>query len=127
MTHKILIVDDETDIVEVVKKRLASAGYTVFTAHDGKDGLRKIEREQPDLVILDVMMPELNGSTLCGILKYDERFKDIPIIMLSVMARGLDKEIGDKVRADAYLTKPFENKELLEIVSRLLKKKKAEH
>ena len=116
----ILIVDDEKDIVEVVKKRIEFAGYNVKCAYDGKEALFMIEQEAPDLIVLDIMMPELNGSTLCGMLKFDGRFKDIPIVILSVMSRDLDKMIGEEVKADAYLTKPFEAKELIDVIKKLL-------
>ncbi len=120
MAKKILIVDDERDIVEIVRMRLVSHGYDVVSAYDGREGLARVRETQPDLIILDVMMPEINGSTLCGILKFDEQFCHIPVIMLSVKARDLDREIGGRVKADAYLTKPFEAQELIDTVKKLI-------
>ncbi|HRZ39728.1 MAG TPA: response regulator [Candidatus Omnitrophota bacterium] len=120
MAKKILIVDDERDIVEVVRMRLETRGYEVFAAYNGRQGLERVKDVMPDLVILDIMMPEINGSTLCGMLKFDERYKHIPIVMLSVKARDIDREIGGKVKADAYLTKPFEAQQLIEIVNNLI-------
>ncbi len=120
MGKRILVVDDEEDIVAVLKVRLENAGYDVEYAYDGKEGLKKIKANKPDLAILDIMMPEINGSTLCGIMKYDPCYKDIPIIILTAKGRELDKEIGDTVGADAYMIKPFDAQVLLEVVADLL-------
>lgn len=121
MKNYILVIDDEEDIVTVLKTRLEKAGYEVECAFDGKDGLEKIKARKPDLAILDIMMPEINGSTLCGMLKFDSRYKDIPIILLTARGRDLDKEIGDTVGADAYMVKPFDAQVLLDLVEDLLK------
>lgn len=120
MKKRILIVDDEEDIVSVVKVRLENSGYEVDWAYDGKTGLEKIKQHKPDLAILDIMMPEINGSTLCGILKFDNAYKEMPVIILTAKGTELDKEIGQTVGADAYIVKPFDAKMLLETVEKLL-------
>ncbi|MEW5895561.1 MAG: response regulator [Candidatus Omnitrophota bacterium] len=120
MPKRILVVDDEEDIVAILKARLENAGYEVDVAYDGKQGLEKIRERKPDLAIFDIMMPEINGSTLCGMLKFDERFKDIAIIILTAKGRELDKEISHTVGADAYMVKPFETQVLLDTVAHLL-------
>lgn len=123
MAKRILIVDDEEDIVAVIQARLKSVGYDVDCAYNGKEGLEKIKVQKPDLAILDIMMPEINGSTLCGMLKFDDRYKDIPIILLTAKGGDLDKQIGETVGADAYIVKPFETKELLQVIENLLELK----
>lgn len=122
MKKYILVVDDEEDIVAVLKARLENAGYEVDCAFDGKEGLEKIKLRKPDLAVIDIMMPEINGSTLCGMLKFDNRYKEIPVILLTARGRDLDKEIGDTVGADAYMVKPFDTQVLLDLVNDLLKK-----
>lgn len=121
MKKRILVVDDEDDIVAVIKARLETAGYEVECAYDGKEGLEKIKESRPDLAILDIMMPEINGSTLCGMLKYDENFRKLPVILLTAKGAQLDKEIGETVGADAYIVKPFEAQVLLNTVENLLR------
>ena len=120
MGKHILVVDDEEDIVSVVKVRLESAGSDVECAYDGKEGLEKIKARKPDLAILDIMMPGINGSTLCGILKFDDKYKDIPIVILTAKGGELDKEIGETVGADAYIVKPFDAQELIQVIDNLL-------
>jgi len=122
MKKRILVVDDEEDIVAVLRARLESAGYIVDCAYDGREALDRINENKPDLAILDIMMPEINGSTLCGILKYDDRYKNIPIIILTAKGRDLDREIGETVGADAYIVKPFDSKGLLNLVRKLVSK-----
>ena len=122
MKKYILVIDDEEDIVLVLKARLENAGYEVDCAFDGKEGLEKIKQRKPDLAVIDIMMPEINGSTLCGMMKFDNRYKDIPVILLTARGRDLDKEIGDTVGADAYMVKPFDAQVLLELIEDLLKR-----
>lgn len=121
MKKRILIVDDEEDIVDVVKTRLESVGYEIDCAYDGKEGFDKVKAHKPDLVILDIMMPGLNGSTLCGMLKFDEEYMHIPVIILTARSTMLDKEIGEAVGADAYIVKPFDTAELVATIKSLIK------
>ena len=120
MPKKILIVDDDPGIIRVLQTRLEANGYEVIAASDGKDGLEKATTLSPDLIILDVIMPEMDGLTLCGILKFDEQYASTPIIMLTIKGEEIDREVGRKVKADAYLTKPFRSEDLLEKIKELI-------
>jgi DNA-binding response OmpR family regulator len=117
---KILLVDDEQDIVETLKFVLESDGYTCFCAYNGEDGLKLAKEIVPDLMILDVMMPKINGFKISRLLKYDAKYKNIPIIMLTARTQESDKQIGEETGADVYITKPFELDEVLSTVSRLI-------
>ena len=117
---KILIVDDEPIIVKVVQSRLTAAGYDVIAAFDGQEGLDKARAENPDLIILDIMLPKMDGYRVCSILKLDDHYKKIPIVMFSARVQSEDKEKGLAAGADAYLTKPFDPKALMETIQKLL-------
>ena len=121
MKH-ILIIDDEQDMLDLLRPRLEAAGYEVSTASDGQEGLDKAREEKPDLILLDVMMPKIDGYQVCRFLKFDEDYKHIPIVLLTARGQEQDRETGKKVGADGYLTKPFEKEELLNTIDRLLKK-----
>lgn len=118
---RILLVDDETDLVEMVKFRLEANGYEVMTAGDGQAALETARKEKPDLIILDVMLPKMDGYKVCGLLKKDTRYANIPIMMFSAKATESDIRQGSEVQADAYFTKPFEPKVLLEKIKELVK------
>lgn len=120
---RILLVDDEVDFVEVLRARLEDNNYEVIVAYDGEEGLEKAEREDLDLIILDIMLPKISGFDVCRKLKIDENFKNIPIIMLSAKFQANDINFGMAMGADAYVTKPFEPRVLLEKMLELLKKK----
>ena len=120
--NKILIVDDEADLVETLKYRLEMGGYDVMTALDGQEGLKKARTEGPDLVILDLMLPKLDGYRVCRMLKFDEKYKDIPIILCSARVQESDVKMGEEQGADSYITKPFEPKVLLAKIEELLVK-----
>lgn len=117
---RILLVDDETDLVETVKFRLESNNYEVLTAYNGQEGLDKARKEKPDLIILDLMLPKIDGYKVCRMLKFDEKYKNIPIILFTARAQDSDKKLGEEVGADAYISKPFEPAALLEKVKTLL-------
>ena len=104
---KILIVDDEQDIVESLKFVLEVSGYVCYTAFNGEDGLRLAKEIMPDLIILDVMMPKINGYKISRLLKYDNKYKDIPILMITARSQEEDKIIGEETGANEYITKPF--------------------
>lgn len=123
---KILLVDDEQDIVETLKFVLESEGYTCFCAYNGEDGLKLAKEIVPDLMVLDVMMPKINGFKISRLLKYDAKYKNIPIIMLTARSQESDKQIGEETGADVYITKPFDLDEVLSTVKRLLNEKEAE-
>ena len=118
---KILLVDDERDLVETVTYRLEASGYEVHPAYDGQEGLDKARKEKPDLIILDLMLPKMDGYKMCRMLKFDEKYKKIPIIMFTARAQESDIEMGMEVGADAYITKPFEPQALLAKIQELLK------
>jgi DNA-binding response OmpR family regulator len=120
---KILLIDDELDVLRTSVILLEMAGFKVVTATDGIDGLRKARAENPDLIILDVMLPNLDGYKICRILKFDEKYKQIPIIMLTARAQESDKKMSKEVCADVHITKPFSPDELIKKIHELLKAK----
>jgi DNA-binding response OmpR family regulator len=120
---RILIVDDEPDLLDMVSLRMEANGYQVIRASDGEEGLDKARNESPDLIILDLMLPKIDGYKVCRMLKFDEKYKKIPVILFSARTQAIDMKLGAEVGADAYLTKPFEPDTLLAKVSELLKLK----
>ena len=120
-SKRILIVDDEEGIVTVVKMYLEHHHYEVITANDGQEGLDKAKVEKPDLIVLDLMLPRMNGYKVCGLLKNDTRYAKIPVILFSAKTQEKDMELGQEVGADAYLTKPFEPDVLLAKIEELIK------
>ena len=119
---KILVIDDEVQLVEMVQMRLEAAGYEVVTANDGQEGLEKAKSIEPDLILCDVMMPKMDGYKVCGLLKNDSRYSKIPLILFTARAQQDDQDVGDEVGADAYITKPFEPVVLLAKIEELLGK-----
>ena len=120
-TKRILIIEDTEDVVMLVKMYLESHCYEVLTAYDGQEGLEKAKTEKPDLIILDLMLPRINGYKVCGLLKNDARYTKIPVILFTAKAQEKDKQLGKEVGADAYITKPFEPEILLAKIKELLK------
>lgn len=120
--QKILVVDDEADLVETLKFRLEANNYEVISSCDGKDALEKARKEAPNLIILDIMLPKLDGYKICRMLKYDQKYKHIPVIMFTSRAQESDRKLGGEVGADAYITKPFEPDILLGKIKELLQK-----
>ena len=118
---KILIVDDEQDIVESLKLVLEAADFTCYCAYNGEDGLRLAKEIMPDLIILDVMMPKINGYKISRLLKYDAKYKNIPILMVTARSQEEDKLIGEETGADEYITKPFELDDVVKKVEQYLK------
>ena len=118
---RILIVDDTQDMVKLVKMYLEHHHYEVITAGDGQEGLDKAKTENPDLIVLDLMLPKMNGYKVCGLLKNDRRYANIPIMLFSAKAQDKDVQLGEQVGADAYLTKPFEPETLLSKIEELIK------
>ncbi len=118
---KILVVDDEPDAVELVAFGLKGAGYQVSTAADGEEALRKAREQLPDLIVLDVMLPEVDGLEVCKILRRDGATASIPIILLTAKAGEMDRVLGLELGADDYVTKPFSPRELILRVKRLLR------
>jgi len=116
---KILVVDDERHIVRLVQVNVERSGYQVVTAFDGKEALKKVESEKPDLIVLDVMMPHMDGFEVLKRLKADDQTKDIPVVMLTAKAQDADVFRGWASGVDCYLTKPFNPIELLTFVKRI--------
>jgi len=119
MPKKILAVDDERHIVRLVQVNLERAGYQVVTAFDGKEALQKVEAEQPDLVVLDVMMPYMDGFEVLQTLRKNQATRDLPVIMLTAKAQDADVFRGWQSGVDCYLTKPFNPMELIAFVKRI--------
>lgn len=114
MPKKILLVDDEVDIATSVKLRLEANNYQVILATDGQQALDLARKEIPDLILLDLMLPKIDGYKVCRMLKFDDKYKNIPIFMLTARAQESDKKLGEEVGADDYILKPFELKSLME-------------
>jgi len=112
-SKKILIVDDEVDLVETIRFPLEMEGYTVLVSYNGEDALNQARRERPHLILLDLMLPKLDGYKVCRLLKFDEKFKHIPILMLTAKTQQKDKSMGMETGADEYITKPFDMEELM--------------
>jgi two-component system alkaline phosphatase synthesis response regulator PhoP len=126
---KILLVDDDVDFTEASKLILESKSYDVLVAHHGKEGLKKVQTEKPHLIILDVMMPEMDGYEVCAKLKADPKYSHIPILLLTAVGEAIPstkytKEMGMKTEADDYIPKPVEPIELVERVEKIFKKSK---
>ncbi len=122
MTRKILVVDDEAVLVETIAYNLEQAGYQVITAADGVSALEAARREEPDLVVLDIMLPEMDGLEVCRQLRREAATATTPIIMLTAKGDEIDKVVGLEVGADDYVTKPFGRRELLARVRALLRR-----
>jgi len=117
---KILIVDDELFLREIVSSQLKTEGYDVIQATDGIEGLEKAKQENPDLIILDIVLPKMKGYEICGVLKSDPMYNKIPVILFSARAQNEDMKLGGKVGADAYITKLFGSKKLLAKIKELI-------
>lgn len=119
MPKKILAVDDERAIVRLVQINLERQGYQVVTAYDGKEALEKVATEKPDLVVLDVMMPYMDGFEVLQQLRKNPETRDLPVIMLTAKAQDTDVFRGYTSGVDLYLTKPFNPMELVSFVKRI--------
>lgn len=116
----LLIVEDETEILSFISDYLKEKGYTVSIARDGLDGLNKARHHSPDLIVLDVNLPKMNGFQVCRLLKYDQSYSHIPIILWTWKEEDKDRETGMSSGADAYIPKPFSLPELIEKIESLL-------
>ena len=117
---RILVVDDEVYIVHILDFSLGMEGYEVLTALDGEQAMHKARTERPDLIVLDIMMPKLDGYETCRMLKSDEVTRNIPVILLSAKGRNVDQKLGFEVGADDYITKPFSPRKLVERINSIL-------
>ncbi|UCB57593.1 MAG: response regulator [Candidatus Omnitrophota bacterium] len=119
---KILFIEDEKEIVALMKERLASSNYEMIAAYDGEEGLKKVYQNRPDLILLDILIPRIDGLKLCRRLKDDDATKHIPIIIVSASAGKNSKQKSQAAGADDLIVKPFEAKELLDKIARHLNK-----
>ena len=124
MKNKILIVEDDLSTVELLKVTLELEGYEVAIAYDGIDALRKVEREKPNLIVLDVMIPGVDGFEVCQLLKHNLKFMKIPIIMVTAKVRKEDRATGLEKGADDYITKPFEPAALVDRIRKFIAREK---
>ena len=122
---RVLVVDDEPDLVRILEFGLKAAGYAVDTASDGQEGLKKAREIKPDIILLDLMLPKLDGYKVCRLLKFDERYKHIPIMILSARTQEGDQALAHEMGANRFLTKPYEFAEILEHIRALLKESAA--
>ena len=122
---RILVVDDEPDAIELIRFNLKASGYEVLTAEDGEEALAKARKFSPDMILLDVMLPEIDGLEVCKILRRDPATASLPIIMLTAKASEIDRVLGLEFGADDYVTKPFSPRELMLRVRNLLKRKES--
>ena len=118
--QRVLIVDDEPDIVESIKFNLELEKIECIEAYDGEEALSKAKKENPGVIILDIMLPKINGYKICRLLKFDESYKHIPIIMLTARTQEKDIELGEETGADEYVTKPFDMDMLVALVKKYL-------
>lgn len=120
---KILLIEDEEDIASLIKLQAELSGYKMLVETDGLNGLRAVEREKPDLLILDIMLPGLNGLDVCRKLKNNNDLKHIPVILISAKSEELDVVLGLELGADDYVTKPFSPKVLFSRIKAVLRRK----
>ncbi|MCG6551229.1 MAG: response regulator transcription factor [Candidatus Magnetominusculus sp. LBB02] len=122
MKKKIIVVDDEKDIVELISYNLIKEGFLVTSSFDGEDGLNKIKNQRFDLIILDLMLPGIQGIDLCKTLKSSDDTADVPIIMVTSKSEEFDKVLGLEMGADDYITKPFSIRELIARIKAVLRR-----
>ena len=124
--QRILVVDDEPEAVELVEFNLKQAGYAVTTAVDGAEALKKARSQTPDLIVLDVMLPEMDGFEICKTLRLETATAHTPILMLTAKAAEIDRVLGLELGADDYLTKPFSPRELMLRIKKILARGQSE-
>ncbi len=118
--RKVLVVDDEENITQILEFSIGAEGYQVVTASNGEEAINKARKEQPNLIILDIMMPKVDGYEVCRILKSNPLTKRIPVILLTAKGREIDKRLGYEVGASDYIVKPFSPSKLIEKVNEYL-------
>jgi len=121
-SKKILLIDDEQDLIDTLRYRLENAGFEVFTAMDGLQDLEEARKCDPNIILLDIMMPRMDGYQTCRVLKNDSRTKHIPVVILTAKGQEIDKQKGKEAGADGYIVKPFEGRDLIEKLNGYLKK-----
>ncbi|MGF1469413.1 MAG: response regulator [Sandaracinaceae bacterium] len=124
MTERILIVDDEADIVELLEYNLRQAGYGVVSAKDGASALAEVRRQRPDLILLDLMLPDISGTEVCRRLRKDAATESVPIMMITARGEEIDRVVGFELGADDYIVKPFSPREITLRVQAVLRRAK---
>jgi DNA-binding response OmpR family regulator len=119
---KVLIVDDEEYIQHILNFSFGAEGYDVVTASDGEEGLSKAKDEKPDVIVMDIMMPRMDGYEACKKIKSDPATRNIPVILLTAKGRDADRKLGSDAGADDYIVKPFSPGRLIERVEGIIKK-----
>ena len=119
---KVLVIDDEEYIQHILNFSFGAEGYEVVTAADGEEGIRKAKSEKPDIIVLDIMMPKMDGYEACKRLKSDPSTKNIPVILLTAKGREVDRKLGSQAGADDYVVKPFSPGRLIERVEGMMKR-----
>ena len=122
MQPTVLVVEDEKDILDLIEYNLEKAGFEVLTAVNGSEALRLIQQKRPDLVVLDLMLPGMDGKEVCLRLRREEETKQIPVIMLTAKAEEIDRIVGFEIGADDYMTKPFSPRELILRIKAVLRR-----
>jgi two-component system, OmpR family, response regulator VicR len=122
MSKRILVIDDEKEIIDILKLRLQAKGYEVLEAYDGASGLDLAKSQKPDLIILDIILPLINGFTVCSLLKGNEIYKSIPVIILTAREEDNDQIFDHEVKPDAFMNKPFDAASLLAKIHELLER-----
>jgi len=126
MAERILVVEDDPDILELLRLNLSQAGFEVTTAKNGDDALAALRRSQPDLVLLDLMLPGRSGTEVCREIRGDDRLRATPVIMLTAKSEEIDRVVGFELGADDYVTKPFSPRELVLRVTAVLRRGRGE-
>jgi len=119
---KVLVVDDEEYIQHILNFSFGAEGYDVVTAADGEEAIKKAKSEKPDIIVLDIMMPKMDGYEACKRLKTDPSTKSIPVILLTAKGREVDRKLGAQAGADDYVVKPFSPGRLIERVEGMMKR-----
>jgi two-component system alkaline phosphatase synthesis response regulator PhoP len=119
MKKRILLVDDSPMVLKMTKAQLEKEGYEVLSAKDGLEGLELARKEIPDLILLDLMLPKLDGYKVCRMLKFDKALENIPVIVVSARESQPDRKLAEESGCDAYLTKPWDPLELLQTIHKL--------
>jgi two-component system phosphate regulon response regulator PhoB len=127
VSKRILVVDDEPDVLELVRLSLDREGFTIETAETGSEALEKIARRIPDLVVLDLMLPDMSGTQVCGLLRSQAETADLPVVMLTARSEEADRVVGFELGADDYVTKPFSPRELGLRVKAVLRRSDGSH
>ena len=120
MAKQVLIIDDDQDTVRYLSVLLREHGYDAVAAYNGNDGLQKVREAKPDLIVLDVMMPKLDGFEVCRKIRENPDWQDVRVIMLTAKGRDVERQKGLELGADAYITKPFSTRDLMEKVNTVI-------